>query len=384
MITKKGNLLLINDHGLVGGGAERRIQLLIKELIKRKFFREIHILQHEIAETLASDVPFHTCSTKNSGIITKNIIQQHAIDLVQVHHLAAISTRPIIAAKQLHKSVIFFAHDYWPICGRRSFYSKWDFLCKKAYFPKCVTCIGLKPYLNIVRNKKHLNLCDLGIAPSQFCIDRYENHKVLKGKWIKVMPWIDTTLFNTKGLETIKQEKNIILYVGPLTKVKGAYLLAEALKFIQKEISSVILRYVGSGQEKESQDRMQIEQILTTDDTLKQVEFLGKKSPAELKYEYARATVFVCCPLLAEMFGQTWAQALACGTPVIATNVGSIPELLQNRGTVVDPDPKILSQAIIKCLKNPQPLVEETIFSMEPMIKIYEKKILPLLMNNKA
>jgi glycosyltransferase involved in cell wall biosynthesis len=59
------------------------------------------------------------------------------------------------------------------------------------------------------------------------------------------------------------------------------------------------------------------------------VSFLGYLSDASLVDWYRRATLVVMPTLRLEGFGLTAAEALACGTPVLATPVGALPELLE-------------------------------------------------------
>jgi glycosyltransferase involved in cell wall biosynthesis len=93
----------------------------------------------------------------------------------------------------------------------------------------------------------------------------------------------------------------------------------------------------------------------------------------------ARLDVFVLCSLR-EAFGQAIAQALAMERPVVATNVGGIPELIKNNqtGLLVPPaDSKALAKAILELLenrkkalklgKNGRRLIEEK-FSQKAMI----------------
>lgn len=61
----------------------------------------------------------------------------------------------------------------------------------------------------------------------------------------------------------------------------------------------------------------------------RQVTFTGPKAPAELRYWYSAADVFVTTPWY-EPFGITPVEAMACGTPVIGSAVGGI------KSTVVD------------------------------------------------
>jgi len=67
-----------------------------------------------------------------------------------------------------------------------------------------------------------------------------------------------------------------------------------------------------------------------------QVRFLGYLETKDLPYLYSGATVFIYSSLY-EGFGLPILESLACGTPVIASNVSSLPEVLGQAGLLVDP-----------------------------------------------
>ncbi len=84
------------------------------------------------------------------------------------------------------------------------------------------------------------------------------------------------------------------------------------------------------------------------------VRFLGRLNGESLREEYCRATLLVQ-PSLYEGFGLPAAEALACGTPVVATDVGAVPEVVPPQaGTLVPPaDPEALARAIAALLGDP-------------------------------
>jgi glycosyltransferase involved in cell wall biosynthesis len=82
--------------------------------------------------------------------------------------------------------------------------------------------------------------------------------------------------------------------------------------------------------------------------TVHNVVYLGARKKEELVKWYQKATIFVC-PSLSEPFGIVNLEALSCETPVIASKVGGIPEVIQNNknGLLVQPgNPKQLAEAI--------------------------------------
>jgi glycosyltransferase involved in cell wall biosynthesis len=111
------------------------------------------------------------------------------------------------------------------------------------------------------------------------------------------------------------------------------------------------------------------------------VNFLGfrKDSP-----DLIAAADLLILPSLAEAFGLVLTEALYLGTPVVATRVGGIPEIVDDGidGALVPPgDSKALASAIIELLANPErrqrlagPGREKVLerFRFEDMVRSYE------------
>ena len=90
------------------------------------------------------------------------------------------------------------------------------------------------------------------------------------------------------------------------------------------------------------------------------VTFLEQLSTEELVREYNRAQLLVS-PSLYEGFGLPAAEALACGTPVIATSAGALPEIVEEgvSGVLVPPGRVApLAKAIASLLDQPERCAE--------------------------
>jgi D-inositol-3-phosphate glycosyltransferase len=86
------------------------------------------------------------------------------------------------------------------------------------------------------------------------------------------------------------------------------------------------------------------------------VVFLGKRRQDTLQYYYSAAEVVVM-PSHYESFGMAALEAMACGTPVIASDVGGLGFLVQDGKTgftVPDGDPDLLYGKLSLLLENPQ------------------------------
>jgi alpha-1,3-rhamnosyl/mannosyltransferase len=79
------------------------------------------------------------------------------------------------------------------------------------------------------------------------------------------------------------------------------------------------------------------------------VRFLGYVTPADLPALYSAARLLMI-PSLAEGFGLPALEAMACGTPVAASQTGALPETLGGAGLLFDPlAPSAIAEAM-RCL----------------------------------
>ena len=115
--------------------------------------------------------------------------------------------------------------------------------------------------------------------------------------------------------------KGYFLYIGRLSKEKGLNYLLEALKDLPKEIK---LKIVGTGEEEKNLKQY------AKENNLNNVEFIGFKNREEIKeyYQSCIATILPCNWF--EIFGMTNIESFINGKPVIASNIGGIPEIVEH------------------------------------------------------
>lgn len=136
---------------------------------------------------------------------------------------------------------------------------------------------------------------------------------------------------------------------GRLAKVKGITYLVQALAALRQEMPDIRLDIAGSGPE-----RVSIEMEVRNLGLENHVRFLGWCS--DLQPIFAGWDIFVQ-PSLQEGFGLATLEAMAAGLPVVATEVGGLPEIVENgkTGWLVPPkDPAALADRLRALLLNPQ------------------------------
>jgi len=144
----------------------------------------------------------------------------------------------------------------------------------------------------------------------------------------------------------------ILLQLGRMVPRKGVDNVIRALALLKNR--KVQLLIVG-GDENTTVEMDRLKRIARKTGVELRVTFAGQKSRTELKYYYAAADIFITTPWY-EPFGITPLEAMACGTPVIGSNVGGIKYSVADgkTGLLVPPqDPEKLCRAISTLLHSP-------------------------------
>jgi glycosyltransferase involved in cell wall biosynthesis len=159
-----------------------------------------------------------------------------------------------------------------------------------------------------------------------------------------VSPGIDPSWFNVIRNSEDSEE---IIFWGRLEDEKGIPELLTAMELVQKRRGPTCLKLVGEGN-KEIAYRNRVKELGLN------VNFLKWKSPNEIQ-ELASRSALGVFPSRIESFGLAVAEAQAANLPIVCTEAGALPEIVEKgvTGKVVPPQsPEDLAKAIIDTFEN--------------------------------
>jgi len=136
---------------------------------------------------------------------------------------------------------------------------------------------------------------------------------------------------------------------GTLRPVKGHEFFLEAAAQVAKAMPEVLFAITGDG---EPPYREKLSQRVNQLGLTNRIRFLGTVADMPAFY---RACDVICIPSRSEPFGRTAVEAMAVGTPVVATAVGGLAETIQDGQTgllVPHGDVKLLVSALARVLKD--------------------------------
>lgn len=206
---------------------------------------------------------------------------------------------------------------------------------------KCLSVFGKSNFL-CVSNFISKKICEqesaIGEIPREKCFVLYN--------------CVDTILFRKKEdvdvrlKYGIKTSEKILLFVGRLSEEKGVDKLLGAIKLIPRDDVRILI--VGSliyGANVMDSYQMRIKEM--AEELGNKVIFTGYIPQSELPCYYNSAYISVLPSLWEEPAGLTMIESMACGTPVITTSQGGIPEYVRS-GAIVLPINENLEENIAK------------------------------------
>ena len=200
---------------------------------------------------------------------------------------------------------------------------------------------------DLMRTLRYCKMANKIVTYSKFMRNRITHwYRINPNKIVVIPNGVNVNKFSESKNELSLAGDPSILYLGHLSK--GADFLINAISAIRFELPKLKLNMVGGG------DITSLKMLAKKKNIERQVVFYGSVAPERTPYYYKAADFFIF-PALKTPAGITILEAMASGTPVIASNRGGTTEIICHgkNGILFEPnDPNSLPEAILTLHKN--------------------------------
>lgn len=241
-----------------------------------------------------------------------DVIKEFRPDIVHNNCIAGISLSILDLLKSNNIPVVQTMRNYWMLSPKPTFGKENNIIYKIFLYIYRKYCIKKSSSISAVT------------APSEFTLNAFLKEGFFKNAILKtsIVNCVDAKAEMVSKIITEKTEKDdqhiSFLYVGWISEIKGIKKLVNAFKSINNE--NISLTLCGDGDMK----KYLLDQI--KDDS--RVKYLGKLESGILMKVYKDSDVLIVPSLWEEPFGRVIIEGNMNGLPVIASNRGGIPEIL--------------------------------------------------------
>jgi glycosyltransferase involved in cell wall biosynthesis len=235
---------------------------------------------------------------------------------------------PILAAKLLRKKVLIVSSG----SPKKVAQSKND---------KLAFILGLL-------EKISYRLVDKIIIYSERLIEEYELQHYTHKIRIACHHFLDFSKFKVE--KQLSYRNNVVGYIGRLGEEKGILKFLEAIPMVLKRQENVSFVIIGDGELREK-----VRLFVDKDENREFVELYGWVEHDNLS-KYLNMLKLVVLPSYTEGLPGVILEAMACGTPVLATPVGAIPDLIKDGETgfiMENNSPESIAENIARALDHP-------------------------------
>ena len=350
-------IVLVNYRYFISGGPER-YYFNIKEILEKNGHQVIpfSIKSSRNEETpydkffldVVDDEVYFAQSKKTLPIILKSftrmfysfeakdkfkaLLRQEKPDLVYImQYHNKISPSIIDAARSFSVPVVHRISDFQYMCPNALFYNDAIGVCEDCLKGNWISCIKYRCVLNsaiysalkVGAKKLHdmMNVkekIDAFVVPSSFTLSKLEQYGIKSSK-LNHIP----TFFNKKEDDPKVEYRPFALYVGRIEKQKGLFTLIKT--FVGTDFNLKIIGFSNNGYENELKAYLEGERH--------NIEFLGRMDFAQI-VPYLKSCLFTVVPSeWYDNFPNVILESFAYKKAVIATDFGSLPELVKNDET---------------------------------------------------
>jgi glycosyltransferase involved in cell wall biosynthesis len=264
-------------------------------------------------------------------------VQRQQPDVVHVHNVSGATLAPFVACRRLGVPVVLTLHDHWLLCPNNMLYKGDGTVCDPAEKTlACGQCFRRYDYwadlpwrrrvfARLVRGVR------LFVSPSQRLVDLHVAAGYDRGRFCVVPYGLYPGLARFPSDPLFREyaqgrgRYRTLLFAGAVVESKGVETMIEALPLLSRYIDRFRLLVAGWGDERYLSD------LRRRDPSV--VKVLGRVPFEEMRALYAIADLTLVPSIWYDNSPLVIYESLLAGTPVLGSEIGGIPELIQRERT---------------------------------------------------
>lgn len=283
----------------------------------------------------------------------EEILQKEKPDLIHLYDIGNSFTAEISLASAPTVQSIFNHNAYCP--GGNKFLPFAGKICERSYGPGCLTsaflthCCTIRPDKLYRSYRRSSQMMKRGNIPF-LVLSRYQKNALIQNGFpenqIIIHPPFTPVPEKNNSPD---QFKNEILFTGRINSQKGWQPLLEALRLLRSDYTLVV--------DGDGPDLSKMKERAVQLGIIGKIKFVGWQDSRSHEENYRRSSMAVVPSVWAEPFGMVGIEAFSHQKPVVAFEVGGIPDWLENgsSGFLIRPyDIKQMSEKIDELLSSPE------------------------------
>ena len=290
----------------------------------------------------------------------KKLIEDTKPDAIYIlHEINHLSTSIIKVAHNKNIRVIHRISDFFMFCAKSDFLCG-DEICEaclygnysKAIKNKCVKNSKLGTLLRIIAMKLYTQNRIFDKVDHYITTCNFTKNVLIRGGIAENKITCVPTFINTENIQPEYEHDKYFLFLGRMAHQKGTIYAIEAMNFLKT--TDYVLKI--TGEITNSIEDQKIWNYIVKNKLQKKIVFTGFKHGEELDQLINRSTCVVCPAIWYENMPNTVIESYAHGKPVVASNIGSLAEIVKDgkTGFLFEPkSSKEMSEKLRLFIENP-------------------------------
>jgi glycosyltransferase involved in cell wall biosynthesis len=248
-----------------------------------------------------------------------NAILEKPFDVIHFHNISLVGGPKVLEYGRAVK--LYTLHEYWLVCPTHMLFKFGQDVCMEQSCFACTISYRRPPqiwrYTRMI--EEAVNHVDLFIAPSEFTMQKHREMGLQR-------PIAELPYFTSRWVHDLPTEKYMsrdvpyFFFIGRLEKIKGLQTLIPVFR----RYRHAQLWVAGTGEYEGTLRAMAADSP--------NIKFLGHQSGEQLRLLYEQAVATVVPSIWCEVFGIVILESFTQKTPVIVSNMGGMPKLVEDSG----------------------------------------------------